>query len=588
MRVRAPSRCRVLPVSAWLVCVASLLLPMDARAERRDLAVIQGTTAVTPELAAAVDAALLKGLVEVAGIQAPLVSPVSYAEVQLSVGCEDESVSCLTSIAQTADVDAVVVRQLSASGTDTVQLRLVYFKPATQQPPSHVELSGPRDAPAALTRPMPDLIRRLLGLGMESAGLPASAASGGRHTSAQNGERSVKPLTWVTLAAGVSLLVPGIALAVAADADYDDFRTSSISTRADADRAHDDFDSIRDPRHLVAGFDPRRRRGAGRRRLAARARPDRGSAAEGRRSRAAVRGSTRPRRRARRAWDPGRSAVTMRGLLLLTCASWALACSYDLDSHAAACHAGGDCPVGQQCYRGFCIDPSLEADSGGGACEDGALPETCYDGPADTEGRGACRAGKRFCVQGALTACFDQVTPSAEICNGKDDDCNGNIDDIASQSCQIALGNLAESRARWCVGGARRLASWPQRQRPSLATAPMTTATGTSTRTREPLAIPKANAAARAARWAASFVSDCARRAHSRAATVWRIATARSRRPRSAAPRAVPPSTRTATVRSTRRATANRIARNPALPVERTRSDAVRAVPQAVRPARTA
>jgi hypothetical protein len=40
------------------------------------------------------------------------------------------------------------------------------------------------------------------------------------------------------------LLVPGIALAVSAESDYDELRRRPVETRADVDRARDDFSSI--------------------------------------------------------------------------------------------------------------------------------------------------------------------------------------------------------------------------------------------------------------------------------------------------------------------------------------------------------
>jgi len=130
----------------------------------------------------------------------------------------------------------------------------------------------------------------------------------------------------------------------------------------------------------------------------------------------------------------------MRATFLLVSASIAGACSYDIGTHRDACDANDDCPVGQSCYRGFCAETPAAADAAAGECDSGAPPESCYDGPAGSEGSGVCRAGKRFCVQGALTQCFDQVTPAPEICNAKDDDCNGEVDDIASQSCAVTSG----------------------------------------------------------------------------------------------------------------------------------------------------
>src|SRR5581483_2567661 len=60
--------------------------------------------------------------------------------------------------------------------------------------------------------------------------------------------------------------------------------------------------------------------------------------------------------------------------------------------------------------------------------------KSCYEGPTGTLGPGrACKSGTRKCdPSGVLTACEGQVLPGNETCNGVDDDCNGKIDDIAS------------------------------------------------------------------------------------------------------------------------------------------------------------
>ena len=58
------------------------------------------------------------------------------------------------------------------------------------------------------------------------------------------------------------------------------------------------------------------------------------------------------------------------------------------------------------------------------------LSEPCYSGPLETLGRGECRAGTRFCENGSWnTPCVDEVLPRAETCNGRDDSCNGFIDE---------------------------------------------------------------------------------------------------------------------------------------------------------------
>ena len=40
-----------------------------------------------------------------------------------------------------------------------------------------------------------------------------------------------------------------------------------------------------------------------------------------------------------------------------------------------------------------------------------------------------CKAGTQLCVNGNWQPCQNEVTPASEVCNNKDDDCNGKIDD---------------------------------------------------------------------------------------------------------------------------------------------------------------
>jgi len=66
----------------------------------------------------------------------------------------------------------------------------------------------------------------------------------------------------------------------------------------------------------------------------------------------------------------------------------------------------------------------------------------CYEGPAKTRGVGACRDGRRACVAGVLGACQGSRVPTPEACTneGQDDDCNGVVDDIPrrGQACDAA------------------------------------------------------------------------------------------------------------------------------------------------------
>jgi hypothetical protein len=76
-------------------------------------------------------------------------------------------------------------------------------------------------------------------------------------------------------------------------------------------------------------------------------------------------------------------------------------------------------------------DPD-SSDTVGCACDPTMFkPVDCYTGPPGTSGKGLCQTGKRSCnANGTQSACVGEVTPTPEICNYADDDCNGLIDDL--------------------------------------------------------------------------------------------------------------------------------------------------------------
>lgn len=156
----------------------------------------------------------------------------------------------------------------------------------------------------------------------------------------------------------------------------------------------------------------------------------------------------------------------------------------------ARCETTADCSTGQECYLGYCVisegasesatrstptDPRDEAapaessdevsecqpQSTQAAEEEGACcaaAASCYDGPAGTMGVGTCKAGTRECLDGKLGACSDSVLPREESCEneGADDDCDGEVDDIAGrgESCTLSSGFGPCGEGRWdCVDG---------------------------------------------------------------------------------------------------------------------------------------
>jgi hypothetical protein len=67
-------------------------------------------------------------------------------------------------------------------------------------------------------------------------------------------------------------------------------------------------------------------------------------------------------------------------------------------------------------------------------CHDGDTRDCTIDlmqsGPAD-----GCSMGTQRCASGTFGACEPKVKPSAEVCNGQDDDCDGKTDEDTNVSC---------------------------------------------------------------------------------------------------------------------------------------------------------
>jgi hypothetical protein len=121
------------------------------------------------------------------------------------------------------------------------------------------------------------------------------------------------------------------------------------------------------------------------------------------------------------------------------------------------CRAGQCAVICAQCADNDKDGFGIGAGCAGPDCDDNDPTITssgsrgCYDGKGGTLGVGACHAGTQICTDGTWSACAGQVLPSGEACNGVDDDCNGKTDDgLGIIAC--GLGSCAAA-APACING---------------------------------------------------------------------------------------------------------------------------------------
>jgi sugar lactone lactonase YvrE/uncharacterized protein YegL len=71
---------------------------------------------------------------------------------------------------------------------------------------------------------------------------------------------------------------------------------------------------------------------------------------------------------------------------------------------------------------------------------DEGLQRRCYSGPPGTSGKGICQPGIQVCSRGRWGSCIGELQPVAEVCDGRDNDCDGVVDEgfHVGQSCQGA------------------------------------------------------------------------------------------------------------------------------------------------------
>ncbi len=77
----------------------------------------------------------------------------------------------------------------------------------------------------------------------------------------------------------------------------------------------------------------------------------------------------------------------------------------------------------------------------------------CYTGTSATRDAGVCHGGKRTCPMGEYTKCTGEVKPSPEYCNNLDDDCDGVIDNTCIPLTDAGSGGGSGGGAGGGTGG---------------------------------------------------------------------------------------------------------------------------------------
>ena len=126
----------------------------------------------------------------------------------------------------------------------------------------------------------------------------------------------------------------------------------------------------------------------------------------------------------------------------------------------------GDAGLGNHCLNGWaCGEPDAGTSRvctctrGAETCNnkdddcDGVVDNGTSGAACDTGKRGVCAAGTTTCTNG-VAGCAETTASSVEVCNGKDDDCDGVVDnDVTGGACNTGKLGVCAAGTATCTNG---------------------------------------------------------------------------------------------------------------------------------------